>query len=774
MTEAEKKSYVLSFLEDPLLPPSFMLVTFVTSLQSKRNSKEEASLLLMFLKSRINSLIEEITCVFDETGTSLLLFSEHVETVTNYLLHLPDIISNLFPDLSLSFFAYQKYANWFSTHLMQVYFGFTENRDFDQMKRLVKKSCILGYAKSMGISFCSILHSLAGENQNYRSLLHSISRTDLIESCQQFLSLVPELRISDFILTILLDATELHPSSHYQAVLNSTVFQSSLFVAHTGLLIIRYPFTLSTLMEILNSFYQFSIVHPSHSSLFLSLAQTLVSQFASSSFVHLSTTQQTQLTSVLYCLVSLTDFNSSPEILDSITQGIGKRLSTENLQVRAVVIGIARLVASQLTPEKQYDWPAVDLSELDAIVNSLRDITPVTQPNPEDTSKEEISPISEIPKTSKYLDPDEIVNVFLEEEYQFINTQVPEEVTESSDLSEMEEEFLPYDLTEEFVNATDYSHLEDAIPDLSCEDHYTRLKVWNSIRSLVRTDECVTDPSATRSVLSILLEMNGLVGCEEFWEQWCEVIAIFIYRQCQPSMSQIFQFLRENGRNNLLTVKCLALLQAISQAAKMLFMGSMEIQDKNDIPKETPISIITQEEDGMIRVANTRYRPSYYRKQILQKAENQKNPNSGIPEKKAKNDYSKVSQSMTEPLLTWCLRFPPRDESCIASLLYTLSFLFTLPVLTAVFDASYRDLAAVILRYRFHKSAQIRRGSLELFVATTQYEYRENVSQLTAELYEKKRVAEWMNRVVSDDPDEMCRSLALRIISQLRNTFLDC
>lgn len=778
MTEAEKKSYVLSFLEDPLIPASLMLVTFVNALQSGLNSKEEASLLLLFLKSRINSLIEEITRVFDESGTSFLLFSEHMDVATNYLLHLPDIISNLFPDLSLSFFSYQTYVTWFTEHLMQVYFCFSDNSDSGRMKRLVKKSCILGFVKSIGVSFCSILHGLAGENETHRDMIRSLSRKFLITTCRQFLLLIPELRMNDFVLTVLLDVTQTHHSSQFRAILYSTVFLSSSFITHTGHLIVRYSFNLSTLIELLHSLYQQTLMNSPDSSvhsLSHSLTMILMSEFASSSFIHLSSSQQIQLTSIIYCLLSLSHFYNIPphssDILSLVTQAVGNRLSTENPQVRSIVIGIARIVASYLTPEKQYEWPSVNLTELDTIVTKLKEVM-TDKPDSEDTSvddmpADEIASISTTPPISKYLDPDEIINIFIEEENRLLNTHIPEELTDSSSCSDDEDEFLPYDLTEETVRDSDYSHLEDAIHNLSCEDHYLRLKVWDSIVSLVRSDECLTDPSATSSILGVLLELNGLVGCEPFWDQWQEVISIIVYRQCDVSMTQVFKFVRENGRNNLMTVKCLALLQAISQAAKMLFVGSMNLQETNPIPQETPISITTYEDDGMIRVAKTKYRPSYYRKQIQLKAENQKSINAGIPEKKSKNEYSKVSQSMTEPLLTWCLRFPPRDEACIACLLYTLSFLFSLPVLTAVFDSSYRDLAAVILRYRFHKSAQIRRGSLELFLSTTHYEYRENTSQLTAELYEKKRVIEWMNRVINDDPDEMCRDLASRILSQL-------
>ena len=181
----------------------------------------------------------------------------------------------------------------------------------------------------------------------------------------------------------------------------------------------------------------------------------------------------------------------------------------------------------------------------------------------------------------------------------------------------------------------------------------------------------------------------------------------------------------------------------------------------------------TADADGMIRIAKTKYRSSYYKKHIsqssIEKAE--KAEKTGKAETVVKNQYSAVSRSITEPLITWCLRFPPRDETCIACLLITLSVLFTFPVLSAVFDECYRDVCALILRYRFHKSAQIRRGTLQLFVATTQYVHREGSIQ-TSELEEKEKLMEWMNQIVMNDPDDACRALASSILYQLTHLFV--
>lgn len=184
----------------------------------------------------------------------------------------------------------------------------------------------------------------------------------------------------------------------------------------------------------------------------------------------------------------------------------------------------------------------------------------------------------------------------------------------------------------------------------------------------------------------------------------------------------------------------------------------------------------TADSEGMIRVAKTKYRSSYYKKHITNASmgntgKTEISKNSGKTETVSKNQYSAVSRSMTEPLLTWCLRFPPRDESCIACLLITLSVLFTLPVLAAVFDECYRDVCALILRYRFHKSAQIRRGTLQLFVAATQYVHREGSSQ-TRELEDKDKLMEWMNQIVADDPDDTCRALASSIVYQLTHSLV--
>lgn len=136
-------------------------------------------------------------------------------------------------------------------------------------------------------------------------------------------------------------------------------------------------------------------------------------------------------------------------------------------------------MASVIAPESNLEWPAVDLRRLDAIVEECR----------QETGREEISPPVEteivVPSVSltqetqkeesRYVDPDEVIDVFEQEERNMLGIQEMEAETDSS--SDDEEEFLPYDLMET-PTVSSILHLDEVASSLSSDDFSKRESSW--------------------------------------------------------------------------------------------------------------------------------------------------------------------------------------------------------------------------------------------------------------------------------------------------------
>ena len=358
----------------------------------------------------------------------------------------------------------------------------------------------------------------------------------------------------------------------------------------------------------------------------------LASQFASPSFLSLTSSQQQQLGSLLLGAILLGhlayDHPATSSTLSTLIQAVGTRLSIEVPAVRTIVIAIAREVSKLITPGKHYDWPMIDITEIEQCVEEIRNHLDIEgekdydengQENDENDmekkkEKKEETGVQAMSQSivSIYLNMDETVDIFAEEEERLIQEHLPEEEREgegeegkktihhhSSSLSSSfsssknntmgndddddddDDEFIPYDLTEEPTESThEFYHLEDAVDGLLKEDAYQRISAWKSILQLVKEDmSWCEDVIAIKKIMTTLLELNGLTGVETIWEEWQQVLAILIFNQSESAMTVLFEYLRENGRNNLTTVKCLAILQAVTSAGKMLFAGRMEIDE---------------------------------------------------------------------------------------------------------------------------------------------------------------------------------------------------
>ena len=96
------------------------------------------------------------------------------------------------------------------------------------------------------------------------------------------------------------------------------------------------------------------------------------------------------------------------------------------------------------------------------------------------------------------------------------------------------------------------------------------------------------------------------------------------------------------------------------------------------------------------------------------------------------------------------------------------------PVLAAEVDATYRDLCAVMLRYRFHRNVAIRRAVLARFLALTKYSGSLCVDAQCVEFQSRERVRAWMESIGYNDTDDICRAFASSILQQLKDWFLCC
>ena len=753
MTEQEKEMYVTPFLEDPLIPASFLFHTLMASFQSGSTCVDEVILLILFMKARVSSLIEEITSQSEDSTDPI--YADHMDSVINSLCHMPDILSNLFPKLSLSFFSPRVYSSWLSFHFIHICCAFFDSQDEVMIRRFLQKFCILGYTEPFASSSLCFLQTLAGDRSDslFSPLVKSSSLPELENHFRRLVSFLPSLQLASYVRFLL---TMDHPPSNRLLSLICKTIMTKRVVSLFPSILSNHSFSLPLLVRLLNQ------LHNESSDNSNSLLSSLFTLFGAHSFSHLSSSLQLQLASLIYCLLTL----HPPELRvhqDLLTTAVGKRLGSGDAELRQVVIGVAQRVAAVIAPEAKLEWPAVDLRRLDEIVEECRQETQREVVAPQEATEDVAQPVASTKeikheKVSRYVDPDEVVDVFEMEERNMLGIQE----TETDSSSDDEEEFLPYDLTETPTSSS-ILHLDEAASSLSSEDFSIRQSSWQSLRELVRSDPC--DVTTVHSVLPVVLALNGIPGCTDFWSQWRDVLSLFVAKQTETAMQEVFLFVRKNSRTDMTVVKCISLLQGISLAGTRLATGLLD--DQAPEPKQKPAPVLLSdegvEENGLIRVAQTRYKPSYYRKKLNGNMPTAQPFHS--PQPAPVNLFSSRSCLLTAPLLTWGLRFPPRDATCIATLLQTIATLFSLPVLSSDYEAGSRDVSELILRYRFHQSAPIRYSAMELFVTTTRFD---GMSSRSPELREKGKVIEWMAGVLSNDPDDRCRSLARTVLSQLR------
>ena len=354
----------------------------------------------------------------------------------------------------------------------------------------------------------------------------------------------------------------------------------------------------------------------------------------------------------------------------------------------------------------------------------------------------------------------------------------------SSEESENEEDdFLPYDLTEPVLNnheSKQYYYIVEPLSDLSDQDIFVRLQAWKGLVALCKKEDIQCNAKDVEKVLSVILDFDAIQGDEDFWKEFVVTVSILLYRNIQSGMNVFFQYIKDNSRSNMTISKCSYLLQALLNAATMLSEGKMVIKQHEDLQESVQekadivFSPVNQQEDsnGMIRVAKTKYRASYYKKQIDRSNQsNQSNrsnqSNQSNQTRSTKNQFTENASLFLNCLLTWMIRFPPRNTTSISHLLIALSSICKLPILHNTFDANFPDIAKVLLRYRYHKESNIRRNCLELFIATTKYEHRECIDKNCEEIQVQEKIKDWMTFICMNDSDDICRILAKSILSQL-------
>lgn len=511
--------------------------------------------------------------------------------------------------------------------------------------------------------------------------------------------------------------------------------------------------------------------------------------FASSTFVHhFSTQRQKRIASLVYCILRFVSLTPDASVVSTLMQAIGNRLGEVDDSVKSAVIGIAQQIALIVSPEGRYDWPETNLGDLDAILDELRkeqgedskessneveetdeemeqqseqkseqksDEKPI-----ESTQNDALNSTNQTQENDRYIDPEEQIDIFAED---FLYP--PPEEDENAFEMDDEDSFVPYDLTETQDHSTkSYFFIDEALSDLSSDNHATELHAWKEFHRLCCDPNQKLSEEETAKIMRMVIEMNGMVGDSSFWDEWRESLQSLIFRNCRVSMEQLYRFIRKNGRSNLSIQKCVVILQGVYQACLQLSRGSMQFEEK--IPSfEEEMNVQISKEDGFddIRVANTKYRPSFFRKKLQeQKKEEQKSRQTDS--RQQSNQFTENSQFVIRTLVSWIIRFPPRDESTVSYHFITLSLVFSLPVLAAVFDEESTDLRTLVLRYRYHSSIVVRRSVLQFFFSISKY-FIESNSLL---ILDRNSVVEWLSSVLINDPDDMCRSVARVILSELQ------
>ena len=542
-------------------------------------------------------------------------------------------------------------------------------------------------------------------------------------------------------------------------------------------LLLNSEYPLPALVHFLHALYQHDLQHttPYTASPSFAILSFLFTALASSSFSQQHTSScQLHLASLAFCCVhsSLLFLPLAPAaenpLVQSVMQAVSRRLGEGSEPFRDRIVGIAKDVALLIQPDSHYDWPVGDLTELVQICDVE------THHREEEEVIEEVKevppPEEKKPTNKPILDMDEEIDVFAEER-RFIEESLIAETKEDSvipdpGMSDGDDEFLPYDLTEPQLNAVlekEYHFLREPLADFADEDYKVRLHAWKSLLRLSAEGATAED---VRAVLDMVLSFEEMQGDDAFWEEFATLVSVLLYHQSEAGMQCVLEFVKKNGRNNLTVNKCVVLLQAVQSAVRMLTEGRLVLEEEEKTPEPPPPVVVGAiEENGLLRVAKTKYRPSFYRNKLMAE---KKESRTVRAKPSVTNRFTENSRFFLQPLVTWALRVPPRSENAIGYLVTTLSRVCSAALLTAVVDENYRDLCAIMTRYRFHRSNVIRRSVLELFLSLTKYGERECVDKQCLEFQSRERVREWMESIVSDDTDDLCRALASSVLYQLR------
>ena len=200
------ESYIMDLLCMPSLSASVPFSCFLLVLPNKKTCSMLLPMFQKFLVKRIIALLEEITSEVEISGTDGLMQSEHNQDVVNALVHLPDLVSNLLHSNSPPFFSPQTFNTWLSDSILNVYIGFSENRDTRNYARLISKSCILGLTESLADSFSRLLQLIRMERSPItpiEELLLLYSPRKRVEIASNWAAMIPAMRFRDFVKTVL-------------------------------------------------------------------------------------------------------------------------------------------------------------------------------------------------------------------------------------------------------------------------------------------------------------------------------------------------------------------------------------------------------------------------------------------------------------------------------------------------------------------------------------------------------------------------------------------
>ena len=573
-----------------------------------------------------------------------------------------------------------------------------------------------------------------------------------------------------------------------------------------------------------------------NSALFAQFFASFASFFASPAFIlRFSTRRQQRIAALLYCFLQFQPLDPESSTVSTILQAVGNRLADVDDSVKPAVIGIAKRIATIVSPEGRFEWPETKLEALDELVDGIRkemeggkgetlnegealneskqaneksnEIESLNESKQTNEKSNEIESLNESQKPDKntvesqkpdqnpieshetkenepsdrllhhkereteadrYVDPEELIDIFSEEN--FLNAFNEDE----NDFNDDEDSFIPYDLTEiQDVSTKTYFFIDEALGDLSSENHATSLHAWNEFHRLCCDLNQKLSEEETAKIMRVVLEMNGIVGHASFWNEWREAFQSLIFRKCRVAMEELYRFIRKNGRSNLTINKCVVILQGVYQACLQLYHGALQFET-NDSSFEEQLNVQLSKEDGFdeLRVANTKYRPSFYRKKLQQQQqqqqkEQQQKSHSNNSSTQT-NQFTENSQFVIRTLVSWMIRFPPREDSTISYHFLTLSLVFSLPILTAVFDEESADLRTLVLRYRYHSAILVRRSVLQFYYSASRYFDSSNSLQIL----DRSSVVEWLSSVLVNDPDDTCRSVARVILSEMQSCFV--